>query len=203
MKKIVLIIAFWAISTVSHATANFTSATGVFLVPDVSVDGTSHYHTVTLQLDFATKSFMILDATPKDNSFSDTPLETLTSNGLKVDFFGCAMTGHNQISCLTKVVSINNDQEIFANASTASFGVYADPAQIFDNLGREYEADVTAFDLTSGGYLSLNLIQGIPAEIIFIINNFDIQATSIAAFKPSFVTGNNQNVDGDFRNISF
>lgn len=193
MKKIVLIIAFWAISTVSHATANFTSATGVFLVPDVSVDGTSHYHTVTLQLDFANKSFMVLDATPKDNSFSDTPLATLTSNGLKVDFFGCAMTGHNQISCLTKNVSTTNDQEIIANQNLAT--------KLFDNLGREYEANTTAFDQTSN-FLRINLVQGVPVDIMFIFNDFDIQATSISAFKPTFRT-NGQNIEGNFRNISF
>ena len=117
MKKIVLVLTLVLISTTCFATANFTSTTGVFLVPSVSVNGTAVYESVTLQLDLAKGTFLILDATPKNTSFSETALETLSSNGLKVDFLGCARTGHNQVTCRTKVMSISGDHKITVPAA--------------------------------------------------------------------------------------
>jgi len=108
MKSFLFALCLMMISGACFATANFTSSNGVFLVPNVSVDGTTNYDSVTLQLNLADGTFTVLDATPKDTSFSETVIETLSSNGLKVDFLGCAMTGHNQIGCLTKVVSTTN-----------------------------------------------------------------------------------------------
>jgi len=204
MKKnnsVILLICLLLISTTSHATANFTSATGVFLVPNVSVNGTTNYESVTLQLDLSNGTFSVLDATPKDTSFSDEALETLTSNGLKVDFYGCASTGFNQVSCKVKVVSTGSDQSIYVLSDTNAFGNGNDTSA-FDNLGREYKPTVTAFDKSSSVSLEFNLLQGVPAEVKFIFDDFDIQATSIAAFKPFFYF-NKSIIEGNFRNISF
>ncbi len=201
MKKLLSILCFMVISSTCLATANFTSPTGVFLVPNVSVDGNTNYESVTLQLNLATNTFIILDATLKDTSFSETALETLTSNGFKIDFFGCANSGFNQITCKTKVVSSNGDLTITANQTEAVSSVFGTAPSLFDNLGREYTANVAAFDETNE-QLPINLIQGVPAEVKFIFDNFDIQATSISAFKPSFRV-NNDAIEGNFRNISF
>jgi hypothetical protein len=203
MKKILLFLCLLLISTASFATANFTSATGIFLVPNVSVNGTANYESVTLQLDLSSGTFSVLDATLKDTSFSDDALETLTSNGLKIDFFGCAMTGHNQISCKTKVVSLNNDQRVVMNSFQTGLGKIFDPTLAFDNLGRQYTAITTAFDTSSDQSLTINVIQGVPAEVQFIFNDIDIQATSISVFKPKFLNGDNQSITGNFRNINF
>lgn len=191
------------ISNTCFATANFTSANGIFLVPNVSVDGTTTYESVTLQLDLATGNFTILDATLKDTSFSETALDTISENGMKVDFFGCARSGHNQISCLTKIVSTTNDQKIIANRNHPFLIAGIIGSSLFDNLGREYDAEVSAFDQTSSGGLEISLIQGVPAEVKFIFNDIDIQATAISAFKPVFVNKSDQSIQGNFRNINF
>ena len=87
----------------------------------------------------------------------------MSLNGLKVDFFGCAMTGNNQISCLTKVVSTTNDQTIIAGRISSTG---APTSFLFDNLGRQYDASVSAFDTTTDK-LTIRLIQGVPTEFIF------------------------------------
>ncbi len=195
--KNIIFLCLLLISTTSFATANFTGATGVFLVPNVSVDGTTNYESVTLQLDLSSGTFLILDATPKDTSFSEIPIETLSSNGLKVDFYGCASTGFNQVTCKVKVVSTGSDNSLRVFGDTNN-----SDSSAFDNLGRAYKPKITAFDKSSGSLLDFQLIQGVPAEVKFIFDNFDIQATSIAAFKPLFFY-NNQSITGNFRNIDF
>jgi hypothetical protein len=149
---------------------------------DVSVDGSTVYDSVTLQLNLATGTFTILDATLKDTSFSETALDTITQNGVKIDFMGCVLSGKNQITCKTKITSINKDQKINAygnqNNSVKSY--------LFDNLSNQYIAStITALD-KSATNLSFSIIQGIPVEVKFIYNDINPAATSISSFQPYF-----------------
>lgn len=197
MKKLLLGLSLLVISSSCLAIVNFTSSNGTLVMRDVSVDGTTTYDSVTLQLNLANGTFTILDATLADNSFSSTAIDTLTQDGIKIDFMGCALSGKNQITCLTKVVSLTKDQPI----TIPSFN------KLFDNQSKEYSTStVTALD-KSGSFLSFNAIQGIPIEVKFIFNNIDPAATSISSFQPqirlstgllSFI-----DVQSDFRDIAF
>jgi hypothetical protein len=129
---------------------------------DVSVDGTTLYDSVTLKLDLATGTFTILDASLADNSFASTAIDTLTQDGMKVDFMGCKLSGKNQITCMTKVVSLTKDQSIT---------IWGVNSRFFDNQSKQYSiSTVTALDKSGSGTLSFNAIQGIPIEVKFIIN---------------------------------
>jgi len=152
-----------------------------------------------MQLNLANGTFTILDATLKDTSFSGTVLDTLTQNGVKVDFYGCALSGKNQITCDTKVTSLNKDQAIGVVGESSS--------KLFDNLSNEYKAStITALD-KSGAGLIFNIIQGIPVEVKFIYNSINPSATSISTFKPQFYTDsgtpNAYPFIADFRDIEF
>ncbi len=162
---------------------------------DVSVDGTTLYDSVTLQLNLANGTFTIVDATLSDNSFSSTAIDTLTQDGIKVDFMGCTLSGKNQITCMTKVVSLTKDQLINAYGSTLS--------KLFDNQSKEYSTStVTALDKSGSVSLSFNAIQGIPIEVKFIFNNIDPAATSISSFQP-WISNGFSNIQPDFRDIEF
>lgn len=114
---------------------------------------------MTLQLNLANGPFTTLDATLKDTSFSETALDIMTFNGVKVDFMGCALSGYNQISCMTKVTSINKDQKIPVSGSYDFSGF--DPSKLFDNLSNEYNpSTLTALDQSDSAYLDFNIIQG-------------------------------------------
>ncbi|MBL8500481.1 MAG: hypothetical protein JNL77_07880 [Nitrosomonas sp.] len=192
MKKLLLGLSLLVISSSCFAIVNFTSSNGTLVMRDVSVDGTTLYDSVTLKLDLATGTFTILDATLADNSFSSTALNTLTQDGVKIDFMGCKLSGKNQITCMTKVVSLTKDQVIVIGEWGVAGG------KIFDNQSKEYLAStVTALD-KSAGILSFNAIQGIPIEVKFIFNDIDPAATSISSFQP-YVDG----IVPDFRDIDF
>ncbi len=167
------------------------------VIPDVSVDGATNYESVTLQLNLATGAFSILDATPKDTSFSPVVLGTMSGGGVKADFHGCVRSGHNQLTCLMKVVSLNNDASIY---------VYPELSQLFDNLSKKYIASsAAALDKISEGFsniLSFRAIQGIPIDVKFIYNNIDPSASLISVFQPNF-TLNARDTTGNFRNIDF
>lgn len=164
MKKLLLGLSLLLISNSCFAIVNFTSSNGTLVMRDVSVDGTTLYDSVTLKLDLATGTFTILDATLADNSFSSTALNTLTQDGVKIDFMGCKLSGKNQITCMTKVVSLTKDQLITAYVSPHS--------NLFDNQSKQYgTSTVTVLDKSNGfSGLSFNAIQGIPIEVKFIFN---------------------------------
>lgn len=199
MKKIALILTLLLSSSTCFAIVNFTSKTGNLVMREVSVDGSTVYDSVTLQLNLANGTFTILDATLKDTSFSETALDTLTHNGVKVDFMGCALTGYNQISCMTKVTSINKDQKMIASGSDR----FILPSKLFDNLSNEYNpSTVTALDQSGSSSLTFNIIQGVPVKVKFIYNNINPAAISISAFKPRFAPDTGA-FTGNFRDIEF
>lgn len=200
MKKIALILTLLLSSSTCFAIVNFTSSTGNLVMREVSVDGSTVYDSVTLQLNLANGTFTILDATLKDTSFSETALDTMTFNGVKVDFMGCALSGYNQISCMTKVTSINKDQKV----QIAGSNLYPyNPSKLFDNLSNEYSpSTVTALDQSGSAYLDFNIIQGVPVKVKFIYNNINPAAKSISAFQPVFAPSTGS-FEGNFRDIEF
>ena len=118
----------------------------------------------------------------------------MSAGGVKADFHGCARSGHNQLTCLTKVVSLNND---------ASILVYPFLSGLYDNLSKKYSASsITALDKKSESLLNFVAIQGIPIEVKFIYNDLDPSASSISTFQPAF-TLNGSDATGNFRNIDF
>lgn len=195
MKKLLLGLSLLMISSSCFAIVNFTSSNGTLVMRDVSVDGTTTYDSVTLQLNLANGTFTILDATLADNSFSSTAIDTLTQDGIKVDFMGCKLSGKNQITCLTKIVSITKDQRITANGDTLS--------KLYDNQSKQYNTStITALDRSGSLGLTFNAIQGIPIEVKFIFNNIDPAATSISSFQP-WIDNGLSNLRPDFRDIEF
>lgn len=201
MKKIALILTLLLSSSTCFAIVNFTSKTGNLVMREVSVDGSTVYDSVTLQLNLANGTFTILDATLKDTSFSETALDTMTFNGVKLDFMGCALSGKNQISCMTEITSINKDQKIRVFGEGTVINNF--PSELFDNLSNEYSpSTVTALDQSGSGFLDFNIIQGVPVKVKFIYNNINPAATSISAFKPYFIPETGA-FEGNFRDIEF
>jgi hypothetical protein len=194
MKKIILTLCLMIMSASSFAIVNFSTSTGALVMRDVVVDDTTVYDSVTLQLNLANGTFTILDATLRDTTFENAVVDSVTESGLKVDFYGCALTGKNQITCMTKIVALNQDMRI----DTGVFGL----TKLFDNLSNEYNISTTTALDKAGSDLHFTLIQGIPVEVKFIFNNINPQATSISRFNPWFF-GNGSSVSPEFRDIDF
>lgn len=198
MKKLLLILSLLVIAPTCFATANFTSGTGKLVIPDVSVDGSTTYDSVTLQLNLANGTFTILEANLKDTKISDTPLDTLEQDGLKIDFLGCSRSDVNQVTCHVDVTNSLSDQVISPDGSCAS--------ALFDNLSNEYlGTTVSIMDKVGVGIchgINQTAINGIPIRIRFIYDNINIHADSISAFKPVIVF-NNKTIIANFRNIDF
>lgn len=214
----------------STETAKYSSSSGIFIVPDVSIDGITYFEAVTLQFNVtngsfanqANGTFTLLDARPKDTSFSNIPLDTLRLGGLKIDFFGCSLSGLNQISCKMNLVSsATGGQEVLINQKQGIQGknASAPPLSLFDNLGQGYRASFVSIldqteeqlnttliygvptvvtDQKTGEQLSTTLIQGVPTEVTLVYDGFNIHATSISVFKPDFLSG--MNFLGQFAN---
>ena len=183
-------------SNPSFADANFSSSTGNLVMRDVSIDeGLTRYDSVTLNLNLATGKFTIVKATEKAISpFLETPINTFTKDGLKIDLHGCAETGRDEITCMTKIVSPVDDMSVLIGGLFLS--------QMFDNLGRQYN-DVTT--TSSNGLIGslTTLIRGITVEVKFTYKNIDPAATSISLFKPYFAINTAiTTIEPEFRDIS-
>jgi len=133
MKKIMLTLCLMIMSASSFAIVNFSTSTGALVMRDVVVDDTTVYDSVTLQLNLTNGTFTILDATLRDTTFENTVVDSVTQSGLKVDFYGCALTGKNQITCMTKIVALNQDLNVIAGQVRFDFD------RLFDNLSNGYQ----------------------------------------------------------------
>lgn len=199
MRKIFFIMVLLMISNFSFAVVNFSSSTGNLVMRDVSIDdGLALYDSVTLNLNLATGTFTITEATEHViSSFPDTPIETFTKYDFKVDFHGCVETGRDEVTCMTKFVSLIGDRSVVMGAILN---------KLYDNFSREYQAYVVSVLGKSIVYVdSFNMIRGIPVEVKFIFTGIDPAATSISLFKPYItVTGGSGGgglVDAEFRDI--
>lgn len=184
-------------SSTCFAINNFSSGTEALIVRDIAIDKDSIHNSVTRQSIHADGSFTVLVASLKDTSISATALDTFSESELNVDFFGCTLSGRNQITCLTKIVAVNQNLEISAYAT----GFRSKVSRLFDNLSNEYPAStVSALNKTDSGSLVFTLTQGIPVKVKFIYNNINLSATSVSLFEPLFEFSNTF-VKGSFTNI--
>lgn len=215
MKKFILMLSLLISSSSCLAIANFNSNTETLVIRDVVVDKNTVYDNVTLKLNLADGTFTVLDATLKEpfferTSFSDTVLGTFSEKAIKVDFYGCTLSGvntlsgRNQIICMTEIATTNQNVLV---TTDAIIGDRSSP--IFDNLGNEYvPSTVIALDMANPGFLRFPLIQDIPVEVKFIYDNINPSATSISLFEPLFSLFSNNDpflgsVQGSFTDIDF
>lgn len=194
MKKVFFALTLLMINSPNFADVNFSSSTGDLVMRDVSIDdGLTRYDSVTLNMNLATGKFTIVKATEKAISpFPETPIDTFSKDGLKIDLYGCAETGRDEVTCMTKVVSPVDDKSIVIGGAFLS--------QMFDNLGRQYNDETTTTVKQLG--IGNTLIQGIPVEIRFAYKNIDPAATSISLFKPYFaISTATTTIEPEFRDI--
>ncbi|NOT84957.1 MAG: hypothetical protein HOP02_09355 [Methylococcaceae bacterium] len=199
MKKIALFGIAALCSGASLATSNYTSSSGIVVIPDVNVNGTALYDSVTLRLD-SNGTYSVLNVQPKNKTISDTPLDTLTTEGFTVSFLGCGTTGTNEITCYLRVVNNELDRPVYIH------GYYNSTFQsiLYDDLNNSYAASsVTFTNKTDSSQVGATLIQGVPANASILFKNINIRAKSISAFKPSFDYSNNKQFVGNFKNIKF
>lgn len=196
MKKIVWMWLLLTVSFSSFAVNNYTSGTGVVVMPDVSVDGKANFDSVTMQLDFTSGTFKILGAVAKNTAISSTPLQTFKFNSFIVDFLGCQRSGTNEITCYTNITNTGND----AGLQTGSNGLISAPGTtlLYDDLSQQYGLSSVTVQNNTGGLSSLTYIQGIPVMAAYKFTGFNIHATAITRFQPWFSGGGNAN----FTNIT-
>lgn len=204
MIKLLLILNLLIFNIACFASTNFTSSDGNLVIPDVSVNGDKNYNNVTLQLDFDNGTFKVLDTQPKTTTISDTPLQSQTLSyssfeKYKFDFFGCERSGHNQISCYVDVTAYSDYPPI----------ILATYSSLYDNQGREYlAASITISDTPIIVDQVFPSIKDTPIRVRYFFDNFNIHATSISVFKPTFYDFESYGGDIpnyyfiDFRNIS-
>jgi hypothetical protein len=189
MKKIVLFCIACLCSGISMATSNFNSQTGILVIPDVNVDGFTVYDSVTLQLNFTTGTFSVVNAKPKPSTIFDTPQEPqYTAEGYTIGSLGCATSGVNEITCYLQAVNnqANRKLRVWNRAYTSSST--PDGSLLFDDHNNIYEAVLVTVgsQTTDGAYIDTILIQGVPVRISMVFKNISLSAQSISAFKPLF-----------------
>lgn len=189
MKSILLIFSLFVFSSPSFATGNFNNDTGTLVIRNLSVDGTTTYDSVRLQLNLANGTFTILDSAIKEidrrDTFSKTPIDTFTSDNTRIDFMGCIPTAYDaelrkrQIVCRTQVTSLNGDEVIRAIGNQ--------PHELIDNQGNIYNRQLSVMvldELSPVGNITFNAIQGIPVSVIHVFS--DVDSADISTFKPTF-----------------
>ena len=199
MTRIFLILSLLISSSANFAFADFSNSTESLIMRDGIVASDIVYSNVTRPLILADANSTVSDASLEDTYFSTTALNTFSESGLRVDFAGCALSGTNQITCLTKIVTVNQNLQVSAYAT----GFRSRVSRLFDNLSNEYPAStVSAPDMAETSHLVLSLMKDIPVEVRFIYRNINPSATSISLFEPMFEYSDTL-IKSTFTNISF
>lgn len=205
MRRLVTVLVIWITSSICYATANLNTETGILVVPDVKVDGNLDLSSITLQLDTNKGTFRLLDITPEFTSFSDTPLDSVVSDGLKIDFLGCARNSASRVICRTTISRTDTVQDFLKEQVLPNIAEVRNPRKsiIIDNLGQQYEAIASVYgELDELGFLTINLIEGVAIDVDFHFANLNNQAT-ISTFNPIFFFDKvNKVIDATFTNIS-
>ncbi len=204
MRRLISIFIICIASSVCYATANLNTETGILLVPDVKVDGAIDLNSITLQLDTNNSTFKILDITTEFPSLSDSSLDAVTSDGLKIDFLGCARNSGAKIICRTAISRTDTVQDVFEEQVKPNVAEVRNPRKsiITDSLGQQYEAIASVYGMLEVGFLTINLIEGVTVEVDFHFDNFNNQAT-INSFSPIFFFDKtNKVVEATFTNVS-
>lgn len=184
----------------SYAISNFSAGTGVLVLPRVDVDGNTFYDNVSLELDFSTGTFKVLNATPSVPPQPDQIIETQTVENFSLGFQGCFRSGRDEVRCYMKITNNDFDKDLEVNVSrsccSASF------SRLFDDLSNEYTASKITIANTeinsSAG--SATLIRGIPATAVFIFEDISPSANILTLFQPGFVA-ESVTFEGDFRSF--
>ncbi|MCX7089285.1 MAG: hypothetical protein NTV00_14690 [Methylococcales bacterium] len=206
MRKIASFCVACLFSGASLATSNFSSSDGILLIPDVNVNGSTFYDTVTLKLNLSNGTFSVLNAQPKSKTVFDTPIGSYTAEGYTVDLLGCASTGTNEITCYSRVVNNKAKRTLYANGGSFTGGGNTLASILFDDLNNAYKAASVTFSTeSSSNYVSAAIAQGVPANVTLVFKGINIKAKAISSFQPAFLTTGDANVhfEANFRNIKF
>lgn len=202
MRKIASFCVACLFSGASLATSNFSSSDGILLIPDVNVNGSTFYDTVTLKLNLSNGTFSVLNAQPKSKTVFDTPIDSYTAEGYTVDLLGCASTGTDEITCYSRVVNNKAKRTLCVHGSSDCTG---SASILFDDLNNAYKAASVTFSTESrDSYVSAVIAQGVPANVTQVFKGINIKAKSISSFQPAFYTGDTRvHFEANFRNIKF
>jgi len=198
MKFFASLVLFCSVITASFANGVYTSHDSNVVITDVSVDGVLVYDSVTLNLDFVTGQFVVMDAKEKVSTVSEAPLQTFESeNGYSVGFLGCEKTGETlgtdkiDVVCSIQIINHQDDRLI-------SFGgISNNPARIENNLlATNYTSTISSGEKSSSTYpfLELFLAKEVPVNVSF---NFWVNsnASSISSFEVETMGPNFEDLD--------
>ena len=206
MKKIytlvILSIIFITSPISSYAISNFDTSSGVLVVPRVSADGQAYFDNVSLELDFATGKFKLLNHTPVTPPQPDQIIETQDAEKFTMGFQGCFRSGRDSVMCYVKLTNNDFDREITVEVTGGGFS--APLSKLFDDLGNEYPAtkiSVANTDVTRNTE-GITLVRGVPVTAIFEFNEVSPSATSLSLFQPGFSAPVRVHFQGDFRSFN-
>ena len=186
----------------SYAISNFSSGTGVLVVPRVDFDGNTYYDNVSLELNLETGTFKILNTTPTVPPKPDQIIETQTVEKFSLGFQGCFRAGRNEVHCYMKITNTDFDKTLSVNISAFTGGTNTNYSKLYDNLSNEYNASKITIANTEVNRNDgeAQLIKGIPAIAVFIFKDVSPSAKTLTLFQPGF-TADNLKFDGDFRSF--
>ena len=179
----------------SFADGVYTSHDSNIVISDVSVDGEVLFDSVTLNLDFASGQFSVIDTKEKSTTTAGTLPHTFQSeHGYSVGFLGCARTGeiHNFSSGDSRVVIC----QIQITNHRADMPIRVKRANAVDNFSAkegsfEIEADGNTTS-SFNSYLEVFLAKEKPVTVNYefwmSINSSSISSFSIDILDVNFKT---------------
>lgn len=178
---------------------------GILHMEDLYIGGIKSHKDVKIEFDFSNSTFVILGATPTDNSIPPEAIETLDAGGLSVGLRGC-ISKNRSVTCHLSLTSTEFDRTIkFCGKNV--FCIYNketklyDGSTVFDNLNNQYyPSKITIANFEDTPALTQKLVANVPTEATIIFDNLSTSAINFTLLDLGFEV-NKETHRVTFRNV--
>ena len=173
---------------------------GTLSLERLYIDGIKTFENINIEFDFSNSTFIILGATPADNSIPTQAIETLDAGGLGVGLRGC-VSKDRSITCHLSLTSNEFDRDIRFCGDT--FSRCDSRSTSFDSFGNQYiPTKVTITNSESSSFLVKTLVADVPTEATILFDNISTRAVDFSLLDLTFKVDSVYHTV-KFRNIAF
>ncbi len=175
------------------------SQKGTLTMNELFIGGVKSHKNVKVEFDFNNSTFIILQATPADNSIPAQAVETQEAGGLSVGLRGCVSLDRS-VTCHLLLTSNEFDRRInFCGRGADGCGV----STAFDELGNQYSPiKVSLANTEDGRELDKQLIADVTIEATIVFDNLSTLANEFSLLDLGIHDGANAH-RVKFRDVAF
>ena len=189
-----------ALDNPKYTPSEENSNKGTLAMEELYIGGVKSHQKVNIEFDFSNSTFVVIGATPADNSIPEQAIETQNAGGLSVGLRGC-VSKNRSVTCYLLLTSNEFDRTIKMCGNGDFY--CRDTATSFDNKGNQYFPNrVTISNSKGQDSLEKSLIADTVTEATIVFDNLSTLAINFSQIDLGFVV-DSKRLRVKFNNVDF